>query len=677
MVLMGWTREQLLESCLDSLSDVVYVKDREGNFCYKNRRCRETLLTSENDCDLHFWDRELEQRLNKLDHQVIKTKTAFECKEKGCCLSPPPTRSSTDENTNDSCHLFQTTKVPLLDDSGDVVGICTTLKDITEQSLQNGTKESLDDCSWNTSLAEKLRESEERHRNLFESMMQGVVDQEASGRIIAANPSAEHILGLTVDQMMGITSMDPRWKSIREDFSEFPGNEHPSMVALSTGKPITGVVMGVFHPKTETHYWIVIDAIPRFRPGEDKPYQVYTIFTDVTKTKEVEIALRDAKDKAEEADQLKSAFLANMSHEIRTPLNAIIGHLDLALCIVNDEEVVENLQIAKESGNLLVSIIDDILDFSKIEVGQMDVVKEAFTLRKIMGHAQKLARVLIAQHHKDIDLHVEIADDISDVIYGDHVRLQQVLNNLISNAVKFTDTGCINICVGLVGNSTMEFCVSDTGRGISGEHLEAIFEPFRQVDLRDSRTHGGTGLGLAICKRLIERMGGSIRVKSLPGHGTTFFFTLPYECAPQEAIVATPPEQSILERNRDEIVAGTILVADDDAVGRKLAVKILKKAGYNCFFAENGQEAISTFESTEGINLILMDIQMPILDGLEATGLIRALERRKKTKPVPIIALSAGAMQSDRESGMAVGMTEYLTKPVNRLELLESIAKYI
>ena len=181
---------------------------------------------------------------------------------------------------------------------------------------------------------EALRESEEQHRNLFESMMQGVVYQDATGNIIAANPAAERILGLTVDQMKGRTSVDPRWKSIREDGSDFPGSEHPSMVALQTGQPVLNATMGVFSPKSNENHWIKIDAVPRFKPGEEdtkKPWQVFTTFTDITETKRFEYKLLRAKEKAEEADKLKSAFLANMSHEIRTPINGIMGYIDLAL----------------------------------------------------------------------------------------------------------------------------------------------------------------------------------------------------------------------------------------------------------------------------------------------------------------------------------------------------------
>jgi len=327
---------------------------------------------------------------------------------------------------------------------------------------------------------ENLRESEERHRHLFESMMQGVVYQEASGNIIATNPSAERILGLTLDQMMGRTSVDPRWKSIREDGSDFPGDQHPSMQALKTGKPVTGVLMGVFHPLDEKHHWIIIDAIPRFRPGETEPFQVCSTFTDMTQTKEFERRLLQEKDRAEMADRLKSAFLANVSHEIRTPLNGIIGHIDLALS--NDleqefrQENRDGLHVAKQSGELLTSIIQDILDLSKIEAGQLDIEHDGhFMLRDLVDRVASLGETLITKNRKAISFEHTIEGNVHNYALGDVFRIQQVLNNLVSNAIKFTDTGKVNLTVIVTKDNMLEFSVCDTGKGIPPEHQESIF----------------------------------------------------------------------------------------------------------------------------------------------------------------------------------------------------------
>lgn len=533
---------------------------------------------------------------------------------------------------------------------------------------------------------EDLRESEERHRNLFESMMQGVVYQEASGAIIAVNPSAERILGLTVDQMMGRTSVDPRWKSTREDGSDFPGDQHPSMLALKSGRPVTGVLMGVYHPITEKHHWIIIDSIPRFRPDETEPYQVYSTFTDMTQTKTFERRLLREKTRAEMADRLKSAFLANMSHEIRTPLNGIIGHIDLALSNeLSQEKRAENLDgllVARQSGELLITIIQDILDLSKIEAGQLDIEHDGhFKVRELIDQISSLGETMIKQREKNISFETLVQSDIHANVMGDVFRVQQVLNNLVSNAVKFTDTGKVSVSVALVEDDLLEYCVCDTGKGIPLEHQESIFEPFRQVEFGDTRKHGGTGLGLTISKKLVEMMGGtmSLESSSVEPTGTCFRFTVPYRSASSaidKSVSSFPNEKVIPKRTAATTrVEGKVLVAEDDTVSRRMVQRMLNIAGYDVVLAENGLEALEKYQSSDDIALILMDVQMPKMDGLAATKKIREFEQNKSGKKysVPIVALSAGAMKGDNERGFEVGMTDYLTKPVNFKLLKETL----
>lgn len=554
------------------------------------------------------------------------------------------------------------------------------------------------DCSEIVQAEEALRESEERHRNLFESTMQGVVYQEASGAIMAANPSAERILGLTVDQMMGRTSVDPRWRSIHEDGTDFPGETHPSMVALQTGKPIVGVVMGVYHPTDKKTHWILIDAVPRFRSGEDKPFQVYTTFTDLTETKEFERKILLEKERAELADRLKSSFLANMSHEIRTPLNGIMGHIDLALANDLDEafkaENLEGLHVAKESGNLLLSIIQDILDLSKIEAGQMDVKSdEVFSLSGVVEQTVSIGRGMIRQRNKAIQLTQESDAGINDSVGGDAFRLQQILNNLVSNAIKFTDAGGVRVIVSKYSEEEIEFCVADTGKGIPPEHIETIFDSFRQVEIGDTRKHGGTGLGLTISRKLAVLMGGSLTVESQiqgPNRGSRFMLRIPYIPASHTTMNSAPTSQLLVDQQRPAMtdskakppsitkngVKRKILVAEDERVNRRLIHRMLDVAGYHVLLAEDGQQAIEVFQRHSDIALILMDVQMPNMDGLEATGRIRKLEDGRRT-PVPIVALSAGAMKGDHEEGLSAGMTRYLTKPVNLEILTKTLADLI
>ena len=285
------------------------------------------------------------------------------------------------------------------------------------------------DCSQKRHMEEVVRESEERHLTLFENMQQGVVYHRADGNTMAANESALRILGLTMDQMLGKTPMDPQWKFVREDGSTLPVDEYPAVQALS-GKYITSMIMGVYNCVDEDIRWIQVDGTPRFRPGEDKPYQAYTIFTDITPSQQIQQNLKRAKEKAEEADQLKSAFLATMSHEIRTPLNGIMGHLELMMANGLDlsfrDENMEGLQVAIDSGKLLISIIEDILDLSKIEAGQLDIVKRPFSLRSTVENTMKLANAYKLQRRKlQIKLIQNINEGIADRINGDQFRLQQ------------------------------------------------------------------------------------------------------------------------------------------------------------------------------------------------------------------------------------------------------------
>lgn len=557
------------------------------------------------------------------------------------------------------------------------------------------------DISDAVKAAEDLRESEERHRNLFEKMMQGVVYQDKEGTIISANPSAERILGLTMDQMMGRTNYDSRWKSIYEDGTDMPGHEHPSWIALTTGKPQLGLQMGIFHPATGRHSWLRVDSIPRFRPNEIEPFQVCSTFTDITETKEFEQKLLREKDKAQMADRLKSAFLANMSHEIRTPLNGILGHIDIALSNnlsqVDHKENLEGLRVARQSGELLITIIQDILDLSKIEAGQLQVDLDGdFYVRKLVDQVKHLAETMITQRDKTITFEASVQDGIQDHILGDVFRLQQILNNLVSNAIKFTQTGTVTLSLRRrTEDGMLEFSVKDTGKGIPVEHQESIFEPFRQVEFGDTRKHGGSGLGLTISKKLLALMGGSLWLQSsvVEGNtGTCFFFTFPYRQFRHKDGSASPGPQSIRTEELLECNGGAslqlpspgcrkILVAEDDRVSRRLVKRMLDISGYESILAVNGAEAVEKYMANKDIGLVLMDVQMPKMDGLSATRKIRELEGDRSilrgALPVPIIALSASAMKGDNEIGLSVGMTDYMTKPVDFNLLKQTIQHHL
>ncbi|HPF07463.1 MAG TPA: ATP-binding protein [Spirochaetota bacterium] len=404
-----------------------------------------------------------------------------------------------------------------------------------------------------------------------------------------------------------------------------------------------------------------------------KPKGVRGSARDITDRKMFEKVLIEAKEKASDSDRLKSNFIANMSHEIRTPLNAILGFTDMLIEEVSDRNHKNYLGMIQNSGKLLLSIIDDILDISKIESGALKISTAPFNVRTLMLNAYNRGAVLLKNKSKDVEFLNEIDPGIPEMIYGDGYRIEQVLNNLIMNAVKFTANGMIKVGLKLRNDYSLEFSVEDTGIGIAPENVKMIFERFRQVDGDSRRSFGGTGLGLAISKMIVELMGGNIYVKSEAGHGSKFIFTVPYRPAFEKETAAEKPP----EKRRDR--GNRIMVVEDNSINRTLVARVLEKRGYTTLMAVDGFEAVNNVKSGKEIDLILMDIQMPGMDGMEALKLIREIEESSGNgNRVPVIALSAHVMKDDVEKFLNSGFDSYVAKPFNSNDLtarIESLLK--
>jgi PAS domain S-box-containing protein len=520
-------------------------------------------------------------------------------------------------------------------------------------------------------MAEKgLAESEKRYRLISENTKDLICLHNMDGSYIYVSPSSLNLLGYPPEELLNKHPYTFYYKDDLESDSRTPIGENS----------LSDISIVRFRKKDGTFIWLETTMHPIFSPdGATMHFQ--SVSRDVSQRKatekEIELylenlkainkELREAKEIAEHSVKIKEEFLANTSHEIRTPMNAIIGLTRLMLESPLSGEQKEYLEAIAKSGDTLLAVLNDILDLSKIEAGKMTFEEINFSLRDNVRYTIDLLKT--RAYEKNITIDYCIADNVPQIIAGDPVRLNQVLINILSNAIKFTHHGGVSLSINVQNNSAdsivLEFAVKDTGIGISSDKLESIFNSFTQGHKSITRHYGGTGLGLAIVKRLIDLQGGIIKVSSRVNEGSCFTFSLRFKH--EEAHSAAN------ERITDKLYGRVGLLVEDNAINQLVASRVLKDFGMAIDIANNGNEALRFIEKND-YDIVFMDLQMPGKDGFETTGIIRR-QNSEKLRKLPIIAMSANPLSSEMDKCFEAGMNDYISKPFDTKNLFNKIVE--
>jgi two-component system sensor histidine kinase/response regulator len=501
--------------------------------------------------------------------------------------------------------------------------------------------------------------TEEEFRNLFELARDMLCIGGFDGYFKLVNPSFERVLGLSAEELT------------TRPWIEFVHSDDVESTMREGDKLLRGSDVIQFRNRYRTrdgsYKWLSWMATPDINRKT-----IYAVARDITENKRIEHELEQAKIQAEAATRAKSEFLANMSHEIRTPMNGIIGMTELVLDSKLTSEQRDYLKTVRDSADALLALLDDVLDFSKIEAHKLVIERVEFPLRELLRDILKL--LAFRSSPSVLELSCDVRADTPNLVIGDPNRLRQVLINLVGNAIKFTSKGQVIVRVRpeSVGDdqTVLFFSVCDTGIGIPQDKQKVIFEAFAQADASTTRRFGGSGLGLTISNQLVQLMGGRISVESKPEKGSTFYFTLPFGLSSGNVSSVSSPESMSKASGSESL---NVLVVEDNAVNQKLTSVLLKKLGHRATIASNGQAALRIMKKRR-FDLILMDIQMPVMGGVEVTSKIRQQENGRRR--IPIIAMTAHAMSGDSDRAFQVGMDDYVAKPIRIDELRRAIQRH-
>jgi PAS domain S-box-containing protein len=533
-------------------------------------------------------------------------------------------------------------------DNRELVAIHSIYRDITERKRSE----------------EALKKSEKRYRDLVELAQDGIWQIDEKGFTTFVNKRMAEMLDYSVQEMMG------------KSFYHFVGEKEKQTYQEQINQSLNQVKVRFdveFIKRDGSSIFTMVSTSSIF-DVENTRQEILMVVTDITYRIISERKLRDAFEKVKRADSLKTVFLANMSHEIRTSLNNILGFVDLALLDNLPVQTLEKMSNIKNSGKQLLSIINDILDLAKIEAGQIQLEMLSTTMESIFYNFRSIAEVIVYHYmNKQLEIREHFPSHLNREIITDDIKLNQIFKRLLNNAAKFTQDGFIEYGVELNKSNQLQFYVKDSGVGIPKEKQQAIFNAFEQADSSITKPYSGTGLGLTISKKIVELMGGSIWVESEPSKGSTFYFTIPYlpTAIKQPQRMENPLSISSNRVNK------TILIVEDIYLNQRLMKGLLEKTGYSVLLAKDGNESISIYKSNTLIDLIIMDLKLPQMNGYEAMQIIRQIEKEENRKSVPIIALSAYSLLEEIQSGVSPGFDNYLMKPVESDVLYKIIKDYL
>lgn len=628
--------EAIYHSLVENVPVSLFRKNVEGQFTFGNLPfCRELGIAPEElagKTDFDFFPPELAEKYRANDLEVMRSGEVFEDVEA--------------HRTPNGQQLFvQVLKAPVLDADGVISGIQCVFWDVTDRELAQ----------------RQLKDSEARKQAIFEGSLDCMIISDEQGHIVEFNRAAERIFGYSRDEMLGraLDSLFMTSDRARENLDRYSSQgEEGSMIGKRQETPLRRSDGSMFMAE------VAMQPIPL---GDT--VQFATVLHDITRRKQWEQELKEARDAAEAANIAKSDFLANMSHEIRTPMNAVIGMTELVLGTELTADQRQHLQIVQDSADSLLELINDILDFSKIEAGKLDLDPQPFAVRERIGDTMK--SLAVRAHEKELELACHISPDVPDAVTGDAGRLRQVIVNLTGNAIKFTDRGEVVLDVSLVSAEEKEivlrFEVRDTGIGISRHHQRVIFRAFEQADTSTTRRFGGTGLGLAISSRLVQLMGGTIGVESETGKGSTFYFTARFQKADAELV----PDTITHPRSVQDVSA---LVVDDNDTNRRILDEMLQAWGMKSHSVTSGREALQALAERQSANrsfgLLITDVNMPEMDGFQ---LVQSVRDDPELGDMRVVMLSSADRPGDLELCRQLNVDRYMTKPVKQSELLHAI----